>query len=197
MTGKSRLKKINQDEFEHVFSLMERSFPEDEYRSREEQKKLLFKQNYEIYGVCADWEDAADLSVKKSVLKQKEIRAFLAVWRFLELTFIEHFAVDPVFRSGGLGSMILAEAKRLFPTQICLEVELPNTELAKRRIAFYKRNGFYVNDYPYVQPPLSAGKQELPLLLMTSQGRGSQERFERIKKLLYREVYGVILTDFT
>ena len=71
MTGKSRLKKINQDEFEHVFSLMERSFPEDEYRSREEQKKLLFKQNYEIYGVCADWEDAEDLSVKKSVLKQK------------------------------------------------------------------------------------------------------------------------------
>ncbi len=32
---------------------------------------------------------------------------------------------------------------------------------------------------------------------MTSQERVSREQFERIKKLLYREVYGVILTDFT
>ena len=34
--------------------------------------------------------------------------------------------------------------------RICLEVELPETELAIRRIRFYERNGLYLNSYDYI-----------------------------------------------
>ncbi|MDE7311668.1 MAG: GNAT family N-acetyltransferase [Eubacterium sp.] len=174
------LEKIKPYEFDQVFSMMEHSFPVDEYRSYEEQKALLSeqntRQNYSIYVLHAP--------------DQKTIQAFLAVWQWKDLAFIEHFAVDPALRSQGIGSFVLKEAKRRFSQRLCLEVELPETELAKRRIAFYERNGFYVNEYAYVQPPLSKGKRELPLLLMTSRGKISQEEFETVKGQLYREVYG-------
>lgn len=182
------LEKIRQDEFDQVFSLMERSFPPDEYRSYQEQKALLLKQNYEIY---ANKEPLQKTAFARKSAGQREIRAFLAIWRFSDLTFIEHFAVDPAFRSSGLGSLILTEVKQLFAHRICLEVELPENALAKRRVAFYERNGFFVNKYPYVQPPISEGKKEIPLLLMTSQGQVERECFTRIKEQLYREVYGM------
>ena len=59
--------------------------------------------------------------------------------------------------------------------RICLEVELPETEMAARRIGFYERNGFYYNDYFYMQPPIAEGRNAIPLRLMTtgrSAGRG-------------------------
>lgn len=173
------LEKIKPYEFGKVYAMMERSFPADEYRSYEGQKALLVGQdavqNYSIYVLRAQ--------------DQKEIQAFLAVWQFADMAYIEHFAVEPSLRSHGIGSLVLKEANRMFTKRICLEVELPETTIAKRRIAFYERNGFSVNDYAYVQPALSKGKRELPLLLMTSRGRISREEFEKIKGQLYREVY--------
>ena len=61
--------------------------------------------------------------------------------------------------------------------------------MAKRRIAFYERNGFFLNKYDYIQPPMSKGKNPVPLLVMTSGGKVSAKRFDEIKKCLYREVY--------
>ena len=67
---------------------------------------------------------------------------------------------------------------------------VPETVLAARRIAFYERNGFFLNDFPYLQPPLSNGRDPVPLRVMTSGRAVSREEFERIKALLYTRVYG-------
>lgn len=166
---------MKKQEFDQVFSIMERSFPTNEYRNYREQKQLLERPEYCIY-VLHD-------------RKNTDIRAFLAVWRLSDVTFYEHFASAPEVRGQGLGAAVLREAEQLCPGQICLEVEPPETEMAKRRIAFYERNGFSINDYPYFQPPISEGKQEIPLKIMTSGGRIGEERFEEIKNRLYREVY--------
>ena len=72
---------------------------------------------------------------------------------------------------------------------ICLEVELPETEKAKRRIAFYERNGFFLNNYEYEQPAYSADKKAVPLLIMTYNKPVSYERFKEIRKELYLHVY--------
>ena len=92
---------------------------------------------------------------------------FLAVWEFESFTYIEHFAVDPVLRNSGTGSAMLQELVRKYQKQICLEVELPEDELTRRRIGFYERNGFVFNEYPYIQPPISKGKSPVPLRIMT------------------------------
>jgi len=58
-----------------------------------------------------------------------------------------------------------------FDKPACLEAELPETELAARRIGFYERHGFTVNaDYPYFQPALTPGGSPIPLHLLTTGG---------------------------
>lgn len=171
------LKMMEPYEFHQVFSLIEQSFPTDEYRTCEEHKELLKEKEYCIYVQHAP--------------KIKDICAFLAVWQFADFTYIEHFATDPALRGLGIGSAVLHEVHQYFHKQICLEVELPNTDLAKRRIAFYERNGFFLNNYPYMQPPISKGKKELPLMIMTSNGQIDQKRFRQIQQTLYEKVYKV------
>ena len=75
---------------------------------------------------------------------------------------------------------------------ICLEVELPDCEIAKRRIEFYKRNGFFLNEYPYEQPAITKGRKPLPLMIMTSGSEITKDRFDDIKVLLYKCVYQVL-----
>ena len=163
-----QLEKMKPQEFDGIYAMMEQAFPTDEYRPYDAQKRLLDNPAYQIYTA-----------------------AFLAVWDFTEYVFLEHFAVREALRSLGLGSRILQEFLRLSARQACLEAELPETELARRRISFYERNGFYASPYPYVQPPMAEGKKEVPLVIMTSKEAVSRERFEEIKARLYREVYRV------
>lgn len=61
--------------------------------------------------------------------------------------------------------------------------------MAKRRIGFYKRNKFFLNDYPYMQPSISAGKVAIPLLIMTTGGTVDEVTFEQMKDTLYAKVY--------
>lgn len=171
------MREMRAQEFDLVFAIMQASFPTAEYRPYEEQKMLLHDPRYRIW-----------------VQGDAQIRAFLATWELGDLVFIEHFAVDPACRGQGIGSAMLAERKEDAAQPLCLEVELPETETARRRIAFYERAGFTCNTYAYEQPPISRGKAAVPLLLMTTQGAITEDRFRAIRARLYREVYKV--TDF-
>lgn len=163
------------DEFDRTFSLLEESFPIDEYRPREAQKALLHEPRYTAY-ILPDSES-------------ENLKALITVWQLEDFAFIEHFAVNPKYRNQGIGSAVLQEIAGLLPCQICLEVELPETEFAKRRIDFYQRNGFFLNDYPYMQPPYSKGKKPVPLRLMTSGSTIPPARFAAIKQALWETVY--------
>lgn len=172
-----KLRKATLANFNNIFAIMEKSFPFDEYRTYQEQKKLLNDSRYKIYVY--------------SSTNDENISGFITVWKFDKFAYIEHFAVSPDYRNQGIGSQMLTELSQSLACQICLEVELPKTELAIKRIEFYKRNGFYLNDYPYVQPPYSKDKQEIPLLLMTTQKAINESEFEYIKFILYNNVYKV------
>lgn len=169
------IRTMYEHEFDTIFSIMETSFPEDEYRPYEEQKALLSDSRYSVY-VLPDSDSG-------------EVKAFITVWKFDDFAFAEHFAVNPDYRNQGLGARILKEFKEIFDCQICLEVELPQTDFAIRRIGFYERNGFFFNDYAYMQPPISRGRNAIPLRIMTSGEAIAKERFDYLKKTIYREVY--------
>ena len=163
------------EEFDKVFSVLKTSFPPDERRTYDAQKALLSNPKYNIY-VLPDSES-------------DEIKAFITVWQFGTFAFVEHFAVNPKYRNLGLGSAILNAVVGLLPCRICLEVELPETDTAKRRIEFYKRNGFFTNDYQYIQPPYGKDKQPVPLILMTHGSSIAEKEFENTKKTIFKEVY--------
>lgn len=169
------IRKIKKGEFDKVFAILKESFPVDEYRTYNGQKALLSNPFYTIY-VLPDSDE-------------KDITAFIAVWQFENFAYVEHFAVSSHHRNKKLGSKILNEVAKMLSCPLCLEVELPETDTAKRRIDFYKRNGFFFNDYTYFQPPFHKGKDPLPLAIMTYKESISKDEFEKIKAVLYREVY--------
>lgn len=72
---------------------------------------------------------------------------------------------------------------------VCLEVEPPDNEMASRRIDFYKRNNFFLNNYPYTQPPISTGRNPIPLLIMTHGRHINNIEFAKIKEELLTKVY--------
>ena len=170
MTGDAMIEKMDRESFDKVYAIMDKSFPFDEIRPYDEQKKLLDNLAYSVY-----------------VTSKKD--AFIATWEFCDFVFIEHFAVAEDSRNAGLGSKILREFLLKQDKMVCLEVELPDTKMGKRRIGFYERNGFFLNEYEYFQPPIAEGKSIVPLMIMTSKQEITKEVFEEIRNTLYREVY--------
>lgn len=169
------LKVVNVKDFDAFFYLLETSFPTDEYRIYEMQKNLFNNPLYNPLGYF---------------IKDKLI-ALVALWEFDDFIFIEHFAVDADFRNNGIGTLVLKELNVRYSKKLCLEVELPNNDLASRRILFYKRNGFYLNEYPYIQPSMGKGRNPIPLMIMTSGEYIAVDEFEVIKNTLYKYVYNV------
>ena len=165
------IEKLDRREFDTVYTIMEQSFPLEEYRPYAAQRALLDNPTYDIY-----------------VAREKgEILGFGAAWQLEQWLFLEHLAVTPGCRNLGVGGQLL----RFFAGKhCCLEVELPETEISRRRIGFYERNGFFLNGYPYMQPSLGEGRSPVPLRIMTTQGTVPPEAFTSLQKLLYSRVYG-------
>lgn len=109
-------------------------------------------------------------------------RGLLTAWEFPGVTYVEHFAVFPEARGNGIGSRTLAE----LGGPVILEVEPPEqSEEARKRVAFYERNGFRLLDVDYMQPAYAPGLPSIPLRLML---RGEANVTEAIR-LIHSRVY--------
>lgn len=175
------LRKISVDEFEKIYSIMEAAFPKDERRPYEKQKLCLDNPKYSIAAISDT---------------DSEPLGFIAYHCFDSFVFIEHFAISSKHRNMGIGGKMLAEFINKLNMPVCLEVEPPTTDLAKRRIEFYKKHGFFLNDYPYIQPPMSEGQASLPLLIMTTQKPLTSDEFKKVRSTLHKEVYKVNTDDY-
>ncbi|MEC0128379.1 GNAT family N-acetyltransferase [Paenibacillus pabuli] len=164
------------NQFDQVFSIMKQSFPESEYREYSKQKELLANSHYRLF---------------TEVNEQNEVIGFLAAWEFEEFRYVENVAVSPAIRGGGIGKKMMNHFMQQSDKPIILEVELPENELKRRRIGFYERLGFHLEDYAYVQPALRVGQDALPLRIMSYPARMTSIEFEAMKKILYKEVYGL------
>lgn len=160
--------------FDEVFSLMVASFPKEEYRSYEGQKKLLENPNYYI-------------TVRQN--EKNELIGFICSWKTSNFSFIEHFAVKESERGKGIGSIMLKEFINTAPSPIILEVELPKDELSFRRISFYERFGFIKNEFEYYQMPLRENINPIKMYLMSYPRILSKVKFEEIKKCIYKKIY--------
>ncbi len=170
------LTRLYKDDFDAVYKIMKESFPADEIRPYEAQKALFDKNGFFVYGVKSEG---------------GELRAFITLWQLNGFTFGEHFAVDKKDRGSGLGGKIIRIAARNTNGRFCFEVEPPETEIAKRRIGFYRRAGFVLNDYEYIQPPLGKSKRSIPLMIMSYKHGLSVQEFETVKEEIYKNVYGM------
>ena len=167
--------KAEAEKFSKIYKLMTEAFPPSEIRNEEGQRNLLGRSAYQLYTVKQD----------------NEIYGLLGVWEFDTFIFIEHFAVDASLRGNGIGGMLLNDFLNHMEKTVFLEVEEPGTDLARRRIGFYERAGFCLNDFDYIQPDLQQGQSSLPLKNMTYPMKLSKEDFERMKQQIFETVYQI------
>lgn len=163
------------DKFAKLFDIMERSFPRNEHGSAELHFREMSRPDFK--SLC--YEPDGDLA------------AFMNYYDFPEqdLIFLEHFAVMEALRGKGIGAQLMSRLKELTsPAMIVLEVEPPKGEIERRRIAFYQRLGFYLNDGDYFQPDFYGSDFRLPLKLMSTEPM-DEARFEEVKSFIHKSAY--------
>lgn len=146
--------RINQTEdsrFKKAWTLYQRSFPIEERREMDCQVMVMAKEEYHF-----------DL-----IFSEKIFIGLLLWWDFNGLRYIEHFAIKMEQRSHGYGSEILQKFISESDNPIVLEVEKPIALVQQKRINFYEKLGFHLNEYDYQQPPYSKHQPPLPLLLLS------------------------------
>lgn len=162
--------------YSYMEQLMISSFPSEEYRSLEELRKYT---------------DTKPHFYNNIIFHHNTPVGFITYWDFGHFYYVEHFAIDPSQRNGGLGKNVLNHLCQQLNSPIILEVETPEEEMAIRRINFYKRHGFTLWEKSYMQPPYKPGDNYLPMLLMAYGNLECEKDFEPVKAQIYRDVYNV------
>lgn len=167
---------LQKERFDDLYHLFEDSFPRDEFRPYNIQRKLLSHPHYQIFVYEKDC----------------ELAAFFATWEGPDFIFLEHFAVKSSFRNGGLGSKLLQAFLEQQVKPVVIEIEPPEGEIEKRRARFYERNGFSLSKWGYVQPALAQGQSSVPLVLMSYPKPLQEEAFYAFKNWVFQHVYSLV-----
>jgi GNAT superfamily N-acetyltransferase len=137
--------------FREAWRLYENSFPLEERRLINSQVKLFKNLNYNF-----------DI-----IIKEEKFIGFILWWEFDNLRYIEYFATVESLRNKGFGKLIIEKFIKRSQKPIILEVELPQSAIKKRRINFYERLGFQLNNHFYEIAPMHEGFSALKLLIMS------------------------------
>ncbi len=155
--------------------ILTQSFPPEERRNMDEVRRLLCGERLEML----------------TLEEEGRILGILQVWNLEEMVFLEHFAIAPEMRGRGLGTKMLDYVWNHWKKPVILEVEPPEDETQRKRIAFYVRNGFQLSDYPYLMPDLHGTGPALPLFLMSRPDpmtwEQARQRAIRLYETAYRE----------
>ena len=135
-----RLENSDSLEFKIAWKIYKQSFPADERRTLELQKKLFKNDKYSFF----------------IVIKDHNIVAIATEWQFSDFLFGEHLAVEENLRGKGIGIELLKSYILKNNRKIVLEVEMPVDEIAINRIRFYEKAGFsFVEEHYRILPSQS------------------------------------------
>ena len=166
---------VTDEAFNTVFDKMTTAFPYEERRDYFDQKECLKSSRFKFLEIYDD-----DTAV-----------GFIGLWVFESFVFIEHIAIDENKRGGGYGTKAIELVKKSYNLPLILEAEAPETETQKKRIAFYEKLGFKVNNFDYTQPSYHGG-EGVPLLILSYPNLLSNVEFEFFLECTKKEVYKVI-----
>ena len=158
-------------EFETAFALYEVSFPVYERRTRSAQAGRLSHPEYRF-----------------TLLREGDrFQGILLYWEGPGFRYVEHFAIAPELRGGGVGARALAElCGQGIP--VILEIDPPVDEISVRRQHFYERCGFVKNPFSHVHPPYRGQFQGHPLVVMSAPSALSQSDYDRFARYLFDPV---------
>lgn len=173
-----KLQRINtsHEHYPFVESLMQTAFPLQERRNADLQR---------------EYTDNKPQFFTNIILEDKTPIGLITYWELDGFHYIEHFAIHEQYRNKGYGQQILGLIQKEIKGMIVLEVEEPTDDITYRRIAFYQRQGFVLQNAPYQQPPYHKGDKWFPMKLMTLREENFSLKFEIIKESIYKEAYNI------
>ncbi|RYM33439.1 GNAT family N-acetyltransferase [Brumimicrobium glaciale] len=152
--------------FQEAWELYLSAFPIDERRELAVQEKIFTHEDYHF----------------EIVVIENEFIGFITWWQFEGLRYIEHFATLPIHRGKGYGKSILEKFISENEEQAILEVELPNSEIDKRRIGFYERLNFKLNPHKYQQLPYRFNGAKVDLMIMSYPTKIDEVKLAKFEK---------------
>ena len=156
-----RFENVTEKTFPAVYEKMNAAFPLEEHRNFTGQLECLKDERFNFF----------------EVVDNSSPVGFIAIWNLNGFVFLEHLAIDEDKRSGGYGTKAIELLKVTFKKPIILEAEAPVTEQQIKRIAFYDRLGFKVNDFYYEQPSYH-GCEGVPLKILSYPDLLTDEEFQ-------------------
>ena len=171
-----RITSTDHPQYPWMENLMTESFPSEERRDDEKQRTLINTQKDFFCNLLIEDGNAVGM---------------MNYWQMDGFVYLEHFAVDPQRRNGGFGQQALNTLKSTVHSPIILEAEEPNDEMSKRRIGFYQRQGFILQETEYLQPPYREGDGFLPLKLMTYGELDMKVHAKEVIAQMYERAYEV------
>lgn len=165
------LKEISTEEFDWIYSGIEDNFIRSERRPYNSAKKVFKKGEAKFYHAVSSGNKIG----------------LICLWELDGFCFIEYLVVYDKYRNLGYGSEILSVIKTRWEN-IVLEAEPPISQIAERRLAFYEKNGFKINTFPYFQPTYHKDEDGIELKLLSCPNYISEPN-DAINKI-YKKVYG-------
>ena len=169
-----RISSIADNYFNTMAMLYKSAFPPEQRRSMGELEQEIMTS--ERFHSCA-------------LLAKNEFVGFFNYWQFDTFYFVEHFAINTELRGKKLGSQTLKLFIDSIDFPVLIEVDMPTTAIAARRIKFYEKEGFHIVSNDYAQPPYRPLELMLPMLLMTNNEQFVSKHFDYLKETVYKEVY--------
>ena len=118
-----------------------------------------------------------------------QLIGLISFWNLDEFIFVEHFAIHESERSKGFGTQVINQLLHETTVPVILEVEMPHSEAARRRIKFYKHLKFKICSGIYFQPPYSTGQTNVEMLLMSYPEKAHPDTFSTVKSKIHQTVY--------
>lgn len=166
-----RLKSKNDNYFEHAMKIYKMSFPIFEQRKIEDQIEVLENEKYNCTVVCED----------------NELVGILFYWEYDNSRYIEHLAITENLRGMNYGSKILTEFCNSDKSTI-LEIDNPIDNISIKRLNFYSKLGFKLQDYIHIHPPYRKEFHGHELKVMSYRNNLSNYEYEKFNTFLKYEV---------
>lgn len=174
-----KIQRINtsHEHYQFVEELMQTAFPQQERRNADLQREYTDnKLHFHTFVILN-----GNLPI-----------GLLTMWKLESFHYIEHFAIHENYRNKGYGQKVMEFIINEIKGMIVLEAEEPSDDITYRRIRFYQRLGFVMQDVPYQQPPYRSEDQWFPMKLMTLRESNFPLEYERVRGNIYKEAYNII-----
>lgn len=161
----------NDENFKKAMEIYKVSFPIFEQRTINDQIEALKDKNYHF----------------DVIYHKDEFVGILLYWDMNGYKYIEHFAIDSSLRGKNYGSRVLKEFCKN-NKNVILEIDPPIDEISIKRLKFYSKLGFKLQEFNHIHPSYRKECKSHSLKIMTFDENISKEDYNTFNKLLKKNV---------